>query len=188
MTEKGLERLTAICRQLEVRRGRSWLIFQEWKGRELALIHFLISAGFLDQKAQMGEEKKKKRLAWWALGTASFHPPESCGYQQTYKRPSCYGITHNSPARCISIIQSLWLPFLVLTLRRQTTPTHLLRFPSLVFGVLCINEFWVLSGQQNEGIPFGACPAQEMPPIIAKAFHPTQLPKYGTQDTASFSG
>lgn len=60
MTEKGLERLTAICRQLEVRRGRSWLIFQEWKGRELALIHFLISAGFLDQKAQMGEEKKKK--------------------------------------------------------------------------------------------------------------------------------
>lgn len=58
-------------------------------------------------------------MAWWSLGTASFHPPESCGYQQTYKRPSCYRITHNSPTRCISIIQSLWLPFLVLTLRRQ---------------------------------------------------------------------
>lgn len=61
MTEKGLERLTAICRQLGVRRGRSWLIFQEWKRRELALIHFLICAGFPEQKAQMGGEGKKKK-------------------------------------------------------------------------------------------------------------------------------
>lgn len=107
MTEKGLERLTAICRQLGVRRGRSWLIFQEWKRRELALIHFLICAGFPEQKAQMGGEgKKKKRLAWRALETAAFHPPESCGYQQIYKPLSCYRITRNSPTRCISIIKS----------------------------------------------------------------------------------
>lgn len=77
------------------------------------------------------------------------------------------------------------LPFLALMLRREATPTHLLRFPSLIFSVLSINEFWVFSGQQNEGISLRACSAKQMTSVIAKPSHLTQLPNYRTRNPAS---
>jgi len=80
------------------------------------------------------------------------------------------------------------LPFPAFTLRRQTTTTHLLRFPSLVFSVLSINKFWVFSGQQNEGISLRARSAKEKLSVIANPHDPTQLTNYRTQDPASLQG
>lgn len=76
-------------------------------------------------------------------------------------------------------------PFLAFTLRRQT-PTHLFRFPSLVFSVLSVNKFWVFSGQQDEGISLRACSEKEMLSLIANPHDSTQLTDYRTQGTASF--
>lgn len=74
--------------------------------------------------------------------------------------------------------------FLAFTLGRQT-PTHLFRFPSLVFSVLSINKFWGFSGQQNEGISLRTCSAKETLSVTANPHDSTQLTNYRTQDPAS---
>lgn len=98
--------------------------------------------------------------------------------------------THNSPTRCFSLIKAILQchPFWPSHSEDRQTPTHLFRFPSLVFSVLSVNKFRVFSGQQDEGISLRACSGKEMLSLIANSHDSTQLTDYRTWGTASFWG
>lgn len=108
---------------------------------------------------------------------SSFHLPERCGHQGNCKPPPLQRITHNSPAGCFSLIKGILQchPLWPSHSEDRQTPTHLFRFPSLIFGVLSVNKFWVFSGQQDEGISLRACSEKEMLSLIANPHDSTQL-------------
>lgn len=116
------------------------------------------------------------------------HLSERCGHQGNYKALPLEDHLQLSNKTLLNYQSHLaMLFFLAFTLGRQT-PTHLFRFPSLVFSVLSINKFWGFSGQQNEGISLRTRSAKEMLSVTANPHDSTQLTNYRTQDSASLWG